>query len=56
MCMFDMRHVAGGKWQVYYRIETSKEYIVNLWVWHVAGGKYIMMLAFWYTKENIFNV
>ena len=32
MYEFDMRHVAGGKRQVYYddRIGTSKEYIVNV--------------------------
>ena len=32
MYEFDMRHVAGGKRQVYYddRIETSKEYIANV--------------------------
>ena len=34
MYEFDMRHVAGGKRQVYCddRIETSKEYIVNVLV------------------------
>ena len=61
MFEFDMQHVAGGKRQVYYddRIETSKEYCqcmsLTCGMWQAASGKYIMMLAYRYTKKKIFS-